>query len=60
MVGGELLALWQKYGTLPQQLVKIYVAELALVLGNFFLVPLLMSAEINFVFHAQIFCIMLV
>jgi uncharacterized serine/threonine-protein kinase SgK494 len=35
MVGGELLALWQKYGTLPQPLVKIYIAELALVLGKF-------------------------
>lgn len=34
MVGGELLALWQKYGALPQPLVKIYIAELALVLGK--------------------------
>ncbi|XP_065348069.1 serine/threonine-protein kinase S6KL [Cloeon dipterum] len=30
MPGGELLALWQKYGALPQPLVKIYIAELAL------------------------------
>ncbi|XP_059488241.1 serine/threonine-protein kinase S6KL isoform X2 [Neocloeon triangulifer] len=32
MPGGELLALWQKYGALPQELSRIYIAELALAL----------------------------
>jgi len=35
MMGGELLVLWQKYGALPIALAKIYIAELALVLGKF-------------------------
>ena len=32
--GGELFALWKKHGAFSENLVKVYVAELALVLGN--------------------------
>ena len=32
--GGELFALWKKHGAFSENLVKVYIAELALVLGN--------------------------
>ncbi|KAF4527851.1 hypothetical protein B566_EDAN016496 [Ephemera danica] len=32
MPGGELLGLWQQYGALPEPLVQLYIAELALAL----------------------------
>ena len=32
--GGELLALLDKYGKLPEELVKIFVAEIALAIGK--------------------------
>lgn len=31
---GELLALLEKYGKLPEELVKIFVAEIAIALGK--------------------------
>lgn len=34
--GGELLGLCQSYGLLPEELVRIYVAEISLAIGKFF------------------------
>lgn len=34
--GGELLALLEKCGKLPEELVKIFVAEIAIALGELF------------------------
>lgn len=31
---GELLKLWQEYGSLPEEIVRLYVAEIALALGK--------------------------
>jgi len=35
--GGELLGLCQSYGLLPEELVRIYVAEISLAIGKLFL-----------------------
>lgn len=35
MNGGELLELCQSYGLLPEELVRIYVAEISLAIGKF-------------------------
>jgi len=35
--GGELLVLCQSYGLLPEELVRIYVAEISLAIGKLFL-----------------------
>lgn len=61
MEGGELLALWQKYGALPQPLVKIYIAELALVLGKLFINinPPTSLQKLQNLPRPQISCIML-
>ena len=37
MNGGELLGLCQSYGLLPEELVRIYVAEISLAVGKLFL-----------------------
>jgi serine/threonine protein kinase len=34
MPGGELLGLWQQYGALPEPLVQVYIAEIALAIGK--------------------------
>jgi hypothetical protein len=34
VTGGELLELCQCYGLLPEELVRIYVAEISLAIGN--------------------------
>lgn len=34
MNGGELLGLCQSYGVLPEELVRIYVAEISLAIGK--------------------------
>lgn len=33
--GGDLFNLMEKYGALPEDIVRLYVAELASALGNF-------------------------
>lgn len=37
MNGGELLGLCQSYGLLPEELARIYVAEISLAIGKLFL-----------------------
>jgi hypothetical protein len=36
VTGGELLELCQSYGLLPEELVRIYVAEISLAIGKLF------------------------
>lgn len=36
--GGELLQLCQEYGALPEELVRLYIAEIAFALGKIFII----------------------